>query len=103
MLTDAQKAIVGIALGHYGDFSQRLKFIEECGEAIQAVSKDIGDIAREDVASEIADVLIMVESLLQQGVSRELVKRQIAFKVTRLEGRINSEKKRKEQLEALHD
>lgn len=52
------------ALEKYGFSAQRMKLIEECGELLNAISKQYRNRAtKEDIITELADVHIMVEQM----------------------------------------
>lgn len=90
-MTDWQKKKVREIAAHYGIKSQEQVAIEECAELIQAITKSnrkkkspqelIANI--EDIAGEIADVLIMCEQLAYLYGIGEVVKEQIEFKISR--------------------
>ena len=86
-------------LKHYGAANQRRQLCEECAELIQAVCKyertidsftaekytDVMNTERE-IASEIADVLIMIEQIklgMFNGVHSHEIENQINFKLDR--------------------
>lgn len=102
ILTDKQLEIVSMAISHYGCFAQRMKAIEELGECSAAIARNIGDMSCKPVVTEVADTLIMMSSVIVMGDIAEHVNQEVAFKIARLEGRINSDKKRQKQLEELH-
>ena len=91
-MTDWQKEKVKEIAYHYGATSQKEKTVEECAELILAIKKH--DAVNEasgqgimkslcDIASEIADVMIMCEQLSYLYGIEEIVKEQIDFKISR--------------------
>lgn len=79
------------ALEHYGVHSQIVKCMEECGELIQALAKNMcGEHYAENVAEELADVEIM---LMQMRIAfgRSSVDRVRAQKLARLKMRMEEE------------
>lgn len=90
MTEEQKRKVKGIAV-FYGIKSQEQVAIEECAELIQAITKSnrkkksphelIASI--EDIAGEIADVLIMCEQLAYLYGIGEVVNEQIEFKISR--------------------
>lgn len=81
-------AIVYTALEHYGVHRQIVKCMEECGELIQALARNMcGEHYAENVAEELADVEIM---LMQMRIAfgRHKVDRIKAQKLARLRMRM---------------
>jgi NTP pyrophosphatase (non-canonical NTP hydrolase) len=84
-------AIVYTALEHYGVQHQIVKCMEECGELIQALARNMcGEHYAENVAEELADVEIM---LMQMRIAfgRHKVDRIKAQKLARLKMRMEEE------------
>lgn len=96
-------------LNHYGAANQRRQLCEECAELIQAVCKydramndftagyfpDVVNSERE-IASEIADVLIMIEQIkiaMFSGVHSHEIENQINYKLNRQIERIKNKRK----------
>ena len=60
------KNIIAKSINHYGEEIQATVCMEECAELIQAISKmKRGIDAKDNLAEEIADVLICIEMLKQ--------------------------------------
>jgi NTP pyrophosphatase (non-canonical NTP hydrolase) len=94
-----QKILYECALKHYGDENQKIKTMEECGELIQSLSKDLtGEcIDRDKVLGELADVQIMIYQMgLLYGL--ENFERKVFEKSARLTIRIGKELVSKEHL-----
>lgn len=52
------------ALEKYGFSAQRMMLVEECGELLNAIAKQVRNRAtKEDIITELADVHIMVEQM----------------------------------------
>lgn len=86
-----EDAICYIALEHYGVHHQIVKCMEECGELIQALARNMcGEHYAENVAEELADVEIM---LMQMRIAfgRSCVNRVRAQKLARLKMRMEEE------------
>lgn len=63
-MTDVQTEACEFLAKHYGLPSQESKIIEECGELIVAIKhKETGRATKEDVVSELADVIILSKQL----------------------------------------
>lgn len=82
------------ALKNFGEHAQMRQLQEECGELIVAVSKyfrasgaDQAMVATENLAEEIADVLIMCEQM--KFVLGEKIQNKLLQKTLRLEARLN--------------
>lgn len=89
--------ICNTALEHYGVYSQMVKCMEECGELIQALARNLsGEANAENVAEELADVEIM---LMQMRIvfSRQKAHRVMAQKLARLKMRMEEGEEDKEQ------
>lgn len=90
-MTEEQKKKVEDIAYHYGMRQQEQIAIEECAELIKAITKSnrgeqtgseyVKKIA--DIASEIADVLIMCEQLTYLYGIGEIVQEQIEYKISR--------------------
>lgn len=90
-------------LNFYGDQKQRRQLVEECAELIQAVTKleraqESGDTAKviertHDLASELADVRIMIEQIEMSlcGDISTNIQEQIEYKLQRQLDRIERE------------
>lgn len=90
-----EDAICYTALEHYGVHSQIVKCMEECGELIQALAKNMcGEHYAENVVEELADVEIM---LMQMRIAfgRSRVHRVMAQKLARLKMRMEEEETRR--------
>ena len=96
-------------LNHYGEKKQRRQLAEECAELIQAVTKleraqESDSIAKviertHDLASELADVRIMIEQI-EMTISGDIstnIQEQIEYKLQRQLDRIEREKGRKNE------
>lgn len=78
------------ALLTFGHSPQKMMAIEECAEFINAIAKEKrGRAGREEIISEIADVMIMME---QMAViyGQDAVEKEKSRKLARLEERIKS-------------
>lgn len=75
---------------HYGITSQYTKTMEELGELIKAMATG----TEEDVVTEIADVLIMIEQLIQGTGIKDKVNAEIIFKISRQMHRIKAQEDR---------
>lgn len=90
-MTDWQKKKVREIAAHYGMDAQKDKTEEECAELIVAIKHmkkkrvlpQDEVAALENLAGEIADVLIMCEQLAYLYGIEEVVKEQIDFKISR--------------------
>ena len=90
-MTEEQKKAVHEIAAHYGVSSQCGKAVEECAELIVAIMhlKNKAPSIHEavdridDLAGEIADVLIMCEQLTYFYMISEVVKDKIEFKIAR--------------------
>ena len=81
------------AIEKYGANAQKMKAIEECGELIRAVSRDLqGQKDPENIAEEIADVAIMLDQLQEIYRNRETVELIRKLKARRLRYRMKAEK-----------
>lgn len=88
---DSQKSIIVHAINHFGVDHQIDKAIEELGELITALSRRRLDRSnRQDIAEEIADVLIMANQL-RIIYGGEMVDDFIDQKLLRLRKYINSD------------
>lgn len=96
-------------LNHYGEKKQRRQLVEECAELIQAVTKleraqESDSIAKviertHDLASELADVRIMIEQI-EMTISGDIstnIQEQIEYKLQRQLDRIEHERRRKNE------
>lgn len=84
------------ALQHYGLENQQIKLMEECGELIQAVAKDIviGSYGSH-VEEELADVLIMIGQMIH-AYRETNIQEWVDYKLERL--RANMEEEKNEQV-----
>ena len=81
-------------LEHYGGEPQKLKSLEELTELQEVLIKDInkGGVVVDDIAQEIADVVVMLYQLIDiYGLSERSVENLIDFKVSRQIQRIKGE------------
>lgn len=88
------KKIIGASIERYGRILQASVCMEECGELIQQISKQIrGNGSVSCLTEEIADVYVCLEMLIQMyGVSISEVNKWIEYKQKRQEERlINNE------------
>jgi NTP pyrophosphatase (non-canonical NTP hydrolase) len=86
-----ENAICYTALEHYGLHHQIMKCMEECGELIQALAKNMcGEHYAENVAEELADVEIMLMQM-RMAFGRSRVDRVMAQKLARLKMRMEEE------------
>jgi NTP pyrophosphatase (non-canonical NTP hydrolase) len=82
------ETILELALVRYGHVNQMLMAAEEASELTTSIMHFLrGRTTREDVASEIADVMITA-SQLRILIGRTVVDRAIADKMARLEARL---------------
>lgn len=96
-------------LNHYGEKKQRRQLVEECAELIQAVTKleraqERDGIAKviertHDLASELADVRIMIEQIEMSlcGDISTNIQEQIEYKLQRQLDRIERERTAKNE------
>ena len=79
------KEIIIKSIQHYGQDNQSTVCMEECAELIQAISKaKRGKIDRNNMAEEIADVLICIEMLkLMYMISNEKINKWVEKKRAR--------------------
>jgi hypothetical protein len=124
MDSDSEKAVIDLALGHYGARKQLLKAAEEFNEAARACCRLLSAmenqdqlsrrLGRKELAAELAAARDnLVEELADAGIMRDqvtlildriagnsgvttLVAEARRHKLMRLEARINSERKREE-------
>lgn len=101
-------------LNHYGAENQRRQLIEECAELIQAINKydreiskvitvdfvdDLSNIskAEQNIAQEIADVLIMIEQNIQAlfDGDESFINKLIEYKLNRQLKRIKEEESKR--------
>lgn len=86
-----EDAICYTALEHYGVHSQIVKCMEECGELIQALARNLsGEKNIENVVEELADVEIMLKQM-RIAFGRSSVDRVRAQKLARLKMRMEEE------------
>lgn len=86
-----KEAICYTALEHYGMYSQMVKCMEECGELIQALARNLsGEANAENVVEELADVEIMLMQMRTVFERRE-THRVMAQKLARLKMRMEEE------------
>lgn len=86
-----EDVICHTALEHYGVHSQIVKCMEECGELIQALARNMsGEENAENVAEELADVEIMLMQM-KMVFGRQKVYRVRAQKLARLKMRMEEE------------
>ena len=75
----------------YRERDQLIKLMEECGEAITAISKLMLNIGSWDnVMEEIADVSVMVQQIKQYGPNQEVIEVIEYKKLLRLEERMEN-------------
>lgn len=87
------------AVDTFGIESQKAMAVEECAELINALMKEIrGRVTDDDIITEIADVQIMCEQLMQY-YGRDMVVRERYRKLRRLEVRIREYLHRKDEKE----
>ena len=88
--TEEQLDVLKRAIQTYGETSQEIVAMEECGELIQSISKNFRGVGKvEDVVEELADVLIMIEQLkVIYHIEDKEIYDAIEFKVNRLKRRI---------------
>lgn len=80
--------IIRTAVFTFGPEKQKMMDMEECSELINALAKEKrGRVKDDDVITEIADVMIMMEQLAVL-YGRGLVEAEKSRKLERLEGRI---------------
>lgn len=78
------------AINHYGWYKQELQATEEMGELLAVLNQHKrGKVSREDVISEIADVMVMCEQLALIYGKTE-VKQEMFMKLERLNDRIDN-------------
>ena len=97
-MNDEQREKANTILQHYGATNQRHQLIEECAELIQAISKiyrrgcgpDIPPDAYENLVEECADVLIIIEQMLEMyEIPDHELQRMVDYKCKRQEERMN--------------
>ncbi len=72
MTYNIDESVIARSIDHYGEEIQATVCMEECAELIQAISKEKrGKIDRDNMAEEIADVLICIEMLKQMYMISE--------------------------------
>ena len=72
MTYSIDESVIARSIDHYGEEIQATVCMEECAELIQAISKKKrGKIDRDNMAEEIADVLICIEMLKQMYMISE--------------------------------
>ena len=94
-----EEDVLKTAIATYGNEAQLCVAMEECAELIQAISKykRYGSKAQEQLAEEIADVLIVVEEVkLICGIKDEQLKFYHDKKIARLKERLENAKEREE-------
>lgn len=88
----------GKVIGYYGREAQSVVGMEECAELIQAISKiyrrgcgpDIPPDAYENLVEECADVLIIIEQMLEMyEIPDHELQRMVDYKCKRQEERMN--------------
>lgn len=99
-MNDEQREKARFILMHYGAANQRHQLIEECAELIQAINKyeratsEINIFnAKDNILSEIADVLIMIEQISMSlfNDDKSFVNAMIEYKLNRQLNRIKEE------------
>lgn len=92
-----RKKLYDACTARWGEVAQAQQAVEECGELIQAVSKiffrgKFDDKHLEDLASEMADVAIMMEQLVHiLGPNFDkTVEEKVEYKLNRLKGRVEA-------------
>lgn len=94
-----EEDVLKTAIATYGNEAQLCVAMEECAELIQAISKykRYGSKAQEQLAEEIADILIVVEEVkLICGIKDEQLKFYHDKKIARLKERLENAKEREE-------
>ena len=87
------------AIERYGKEAQKMKAIEELGELVQAVARDLeGHPDPENIAEEMADVSIMLDQLQEIYQNAETVELIRKLKARRLLYRMRAEKGRDDGL-----
>ena len=90
MFNDYDKQIFSEALDKWGEDAQINMFHEEIGELLQALNKyRRGRIERQELISEVADVLIMLGQLMVMYPMEMSLTEEIGRKISRLVDRIN--------------
>lgn len=84
-MTPEQKEQCGVILAHFGLMPQIRKTREELGELMEELQQPINF---DRVASEIADVKIMVEQIEQAAQIKEQVEAEIDYKLLRTKERV---------------
>lgn len=81
------------AIEHYGKELQQVVAMEELAELQQAISKAVrGKVDTDNLAEEIADVLIVIEQIkLIYGIDEDLIQANINIKQHRTLERMNNE------------
>ena len=96
IITEYEESICQKAIRIFGIADQTGMLSEECGELLSAINKfKRGRIEREEVAQEIADVIIMCLQMADYFGYYD-VKDAISNKLSRLEERMNKTNKRVE-------
>lgn len=92
-----ESIICSKAIETFGINNQKMMAVEECAELINALVKEKrGRVSDDEIITEIADVQIMCEQLMQH-YGREKVTRERYRKLRRLEVRIRETKRNKNQ------
>jgi NTP pyrophosphatase (non-canonical NTP hydrolase) len=100
-MNESQKSILVRAINHFGVDHQIDKAIEECGELVTALARRrLERSHREDIAEEIADVIIMMGQL-RIIFGGEFVDGIIDQKLQRLEKKMNGDWSRAARLHPL--
>ena len=94
-----QKEVIKKAIETYGEDAQLWMVIEEMSELSKEICKyKRGKDNKENIADEIADVLIMIEQLhVICDIPIETIKKHIEFKIRRLADRLDIEIKDEEE------
>jgi len=95
-----EKELLDECINHWGIDIQKIIAIEECGELIQALTKDLRGFSNKkclyNIAEEIADLKICLDSLVIVYTKinpnfNNLVTDNKQFKLSRIETRLNEE------------
>lgn len=92
-LNEDRKAKISQILKNYGDKAEKGKAIEEMSELSDEIFKDLlGELDRDHLVEELADVLITLEHLINiYNISEEEILERIDYKLNRQFNRMEEE------------
>lgn len=92
---------------NYTKTNQILQAVQEMGELIQALTKNVGNGGEDnesDIIKETADVLIMLIQIIEiYNIDSEKLLGAIEYKVLRQRDRINNEKRENKEINCMTD